>query len=199
MLKDLYLKNSNIPLRYLRDIQLVADKQDKDAFQNIININNNINDFVTAGSNLFICSHQVGNGKTTIATKLLKSFINKNSSTAFPKMCPCFFIHVPSYLANKKVAMSDYNMAEKIKDIDEKIINAKIVVFDDIDTKQMSDYDANVLCQLINERVNNLRSCIYTSNILPDDMFKSIDARLYSRVVNLSKIIILKGGDGRTC
>ena len=42
-----------------------------------------------------------------------------------------------------------------------------------------------------------MKSCIFTSNLLPNQLKKILDERLYSRIVNYSIIKEVKDGDSR--
>jgi hypothetical protein len=145
MLLDLYLKNSQLPKRYIEDIKLIPSKVDENTFIGLNDIKNNINDFVDNGQNLLICSNQVGNGKTTWATKMLKEYIKNMSNVKVSNNCPGLFINVTSFLNEKKLAITDDNLRMKIQSIEPNIISANLVVFDDVGVKNISDYDLGSL------------------------------------------------------
>ena len=199
MLLDLYLKNSQIPKRYIEDIKLVPSKVDENTFIGLNDIRNNINTFVDNGQNLLICSNQVGNGKTTWATKILKEYIKNMSNVKVANNCPGLFINVTSFLNEKKLAITDENLRIKIQNIEPNIISANLVVFDDIGVKNISDYDLGSLYYWIDSRTNSNKSCIFTSNLLPNQLNSALDSRLYSRITNYSIIKEIKDGDNREC
>ena len=58
-------------------LYLDANACDQVAFDWLNNIKNNISDFVTKGSNLYIFSTTTGNGKTAWSLKLAQSYIGK--------------------------------------------------------------------------------------------------------------------------
>jgi len=197
MLEELYLKNSNIPLRYKNDIQLDAYDSDLQTFGELNEIKQNISDFVKQGSNLLIWSTHVGNGKTTWATKMLKEYIKQVSDVSFKNDTPALFINVSNFINEKKYAMSDSSLAEKVLTIEKNILTAKLVVFDDIGDKTLSEYDLNLLYYWIDTRTANLKSCIYTTNQRPEDLKKSLSGKLCSRVVSYSIQKEIKDGDNR--
>ena len=145
MLKEIYFNNSLIPKRYMKDIELIPSKEDEGIFIELNNIKNNIVDFVNEGNNLLIYSSNVGNGKTTFATKILKQYILNVSNVKFKNNCPGIFINVTNFLNEKKLAISDLSLQEKVYDIEKKILNSKLVIFDDIGVKNISDYDLGAL------------------------------------------------------
>lgn len=197
MLKDVYINNSNIPKRYLQDISLRPVKEDIETFKELQDIKNNIVDFVNQGKNLFIYSSSVGNGKTTWSTKLLKEYIEQVSGIMFKNNCPALFINVSNFLNKKKLAITNKDLVPEVQDLEQKILSAKLVVFDDLGVKDVSSYELNSLYYWIDERTSNLRSCIYTSNLSPQALSMILDSRIYSRVVNYSEVKEIKAGDFR--
>ena len=197
MLKDIYINNSNIPKRYLQDISLRPVKEDVETFKELQDIKNNIVDFVNQGKNLFIYSSSVGNGKTTWSTKLLKEYIEQVSGIMFKNNCPALFINVSNFLNKKKLAITNKELVPEVQDLEQKILSAKLVVFDDLGVKDVSSYELNSLYYWIDERTSNLRSCIYTSNLSPQALSMILDSRIYSRVVNYSEVKEIKAGDFR--
>lgn len=199
MIRESYLKNSLIPKRYVNDIPLRPSKEDEKTFEELNNIKNNSVEFAKSGKNLLICSNNVGCGKTTWATKILLNFLEKTSSHNFSNQCPGLYINVSNFLNEKKLAITDKDLALKVADIEKKILKSPLVIFDDICVKNISEYDLGNLYYWIDERTSNMKCCIYTSNLLPEDLKKTIDARLYSRIVNYSIIKEIKDGDSRSC
>lgn len=199
MLKNIYIDNSEIPKRYLNDIALSPALIDENTFMQLNNIRNNINEFVSNGDNLFICSNNAGCGKTTWATKILRQYINNVSNLGFVDNCPGLFINVTSFLNKKKLAISDSSISNDVYKTEKRILSANLVVFDDIAVKNISDYDLGALYYWIDERTSKMKSCIYTSNLLPNQLKNVIDNRLYSRIINYSIIKEIKDGDNREC
>jgi len=196
-LYKLYLKNSLIPKRYLVDIDLLPSKKDKKVFDELKNIKENVVEFVKGGNNLLICSDSPGNGKTTWATKILKSYLENVSDRAWPNNTPALFININSFLNDKRMAMDDPELSEKVKKIEKALKTAKLVVFDDIADKRLTSFENNNLFYWIDYRTANMLSCIYTTNELPPKMETSMDIKLFSRIVKYSYIKEIKDGDHR--
>lgn len=70
-------------------------------------------------------------------------------------------------------------------------------MFDDLGVKDISQYDMGNLYYWVDERTNNMRSCIFTSNLMPKQLKQVLDERLYSRIVKYSIIKEIKDGDNR--
>ena len=199
MLADVYLKNSQIPKRYLQDIPLQPSLQDEAVFLELGEIKKNIKQFVDNGENLLICSNSCGNGKTTFATKLAKAYIECVSNISFPYDTPVLFINVNSFLNEKKLAISDKKLAARLNNTEKAILTAKLVIFDDIADKTLSEYDLNSMYYWLDYRTANLKSCIYTSNQLPEQLKLTLSGKMYSRIVNYSQIKRITDGDHRQC
>lgn len=198
MLLDTYIKNSRIPLRYLKDITIIPSKKDASVFSDLNSIKHNIKKFVDTGDNLLICSNSCGNGKTTVATKLLRAYLDEVKQYSFPGDTPGLFVNVNSFLNEKRMAISDKELAEEVRRIEKAILTARLVVFDDIADKSLSEYDLNMLYYWLEHRTSNLKSCIFTSNELPEQLKQTLNGKVYSRVVNYSQIKYITDGDHRS-
>jgi DNA replication protein DnaC len=200
MLRDLYLKNSQIPVRYYNDISLVPCNEDLETFKELNDIRNNIKSFVDEGKNLLIYSNNVGNGKTTWSIKLLKAYIDSVQNISFNNRCPALFININKFLNEKKLAFNDKDLQQKVTETEKNILSAKLVVFDDIGVKALSDYDKMNVYYWIDERTNNMKSCIYTTNLSLRRLEGYFDdARIYNRVEGYSIVKEIKDGSNREC
>ena len=196
-LYNLYLENSMIPKRYIADIPLRPSNKDEQTFIELNDIRKNIKDFVDSGNNLLICSNNVGNRKTTFAVKILKAYIEAMKLTPAVNNTPALFINVNSFLNEKKLAIEDQTLLEKVRLTEKNILSAKLVVFDDIADKSLSEYDMNTLYYWLDYRTANLKSSIFTSNQVPEQLKKTLSAKVYSRLVNYSIVKYITDGDHR--
>lgn len=216
-----YIKNPNAECRYsnsycpklfrmnyLFDEALLSKKQrqylalridedgtDREEFKRLQLIEQNIEQFVDSGAHLFLHSHVSGNGKSSWALRLLTAWVesiwHKSDLT-----CRALFINVPRYLLAIKDSISNINdYAEHIK---KNILNADLVVFDEMGTKSASPFEYEHLLSIIETRIQNDKSNIYTSNLNGEELRRVLGDRLYSRIVNLSTDIELHGKDKRS-
>lgn len=197
MLRDTYIKNARIPKRYLNDIPLTPSKADEQTFIELNEIKKNVKDFVDKGENLLICSNQAGNGKTSWAIKLLKAYIDEVQNYGFTYDTPALFINVNSFLNEKKLGINDPEISSRINKIEKAILTAPLVVFDDIADKSLSEFDLNLLYYWLDYRTANMKTCIYTTNELPEQLKQTLNGKLYSRVVNYSQVKYITDGDNR--
>lgn len=153
-----------------------------------------ITKFASNGENLYIYSHNYGNGKTSWAIKLIKEYVFK----VWPESqlgCRVMFISVPKFLLELKANIS--KKSEYIEFIQENLLLADIVVWDDIATKSASEFEHEHLLSLIDSRLYENKSNIFTSNINPNDLSDVLGGRLASRIINRSETIEFKGIDKR--
>ena len=113
--------------------------------------------------------------------------------------CRVLFINVPRYLLTLKetIGNSNQNSLDYIAHIRKNVLDADIVVFDEVATKSLSAFDHENILNLINTRIDMEKSNIYTSNVSGEELRDKIGDRLYSRIVNMSINIELFGADKR--
>lgn len=175
-------------------LHIDEDGTDREAFNQLKLIEQNIEKFVESGANLYLHSPFCGNGKTAWSLRLLQAYIEKIWFKS-DLTCRVLFVNVPRYLLALKDSISNTNeYAEHIK---KNIFQANLVVFDDLATKDTTIFETEHLLSVIDTRINNNLSNLFTSNINPEDLSKAIGPRLASRVVNLSTVITLQGSDKR--
>ena len=193
---DYLLSQALIPLQHrgYMPLRLDADGTDREQFNELKNIESNIVEFVEKGTNLFIHSKNCGNGKTQWSIRLLQENVNKIWHTSALE-CRVLFVSVPQLLTALKNNISQTDeYAEHIK---KNISNADLVVFDEIASKAGTSFELEQLLIMINDRIDNGKSNIYTSNVCGVDLLQSVGDRLYSRIANMSVDIELFGRDKR--
>lgn len=175
-------------------LRIDANGTDRDAFITLKSIEKNIVSFVSQGQNLYIHSTRCGNGKTAWALRLMQAYFNSIwHKTDF--RCRGLFVNVPRYLIALKESITKPSAyVDAIKD---NILDADIVIFDELGTKVVTTYEHEYLLSSINARLDASKTCIYTSNLSPTELRGSLGDRLYSRVVHCSTEIELFGRDKR--
>ena len=187
------MESSNIPESRQKPISLTPDSCDYEAFTELDAIRLDICNFVEQGKNLYIGSNTTGNGKTSWAIKLMLRYFSEiwagNGLTTRG-----LFVHVPTFLVNLKDFESKN---QKLIEIKKLLPLVDLVIWDDIGSCNMSSYDFSQLTTYIDTRVLNQKSNIFTGNLLGDELQRVLGNRLYSRVWNTSKKIVLHGSDKR--
>lgn len=187
------MQNSGIPPAKQKPIQLTATTDnDKRMFRQLQNIKDNIIDFVDNGDNLYITSKSTGNGKTSWSLKLVLKYLDSIWAGNGLRV-RALFVHVPSLLLSLKDFKNPVNPQFK-RNLEE----CDLVVWDDIASTELSNYDYSQLLTYVDSRIMNERSNIYTGNIINNNqMCNVLGERLASRIFNCSKVIILDGKDMR--
>lgn len=192
-----YLYNQalvSVEQRQRVDLKLDYDLTDKQAFDFLKNVESSIIGFVNAGKNLYLWSNMTGNGKTAWSLRLLQAYLN----SVWPKSdlkCRALFINVPKFFLALKDNISE--KSEYIAQIKANVLDADLVIWDEVALKTLTQFEMENLLSLINNRLDYGKSNIYTSNISPNDLLNLVGDRLYSRIINMSEVIEFKGADKR--
>jgi len=203
--KDFCMRKYRLDCLY--DNSLLTDKQrqvgklftdedgtDYQEFQKLAGLEKKIDDFVEQGGNLYIHSYNCGNGKTSWSIRLMTSYFSKIwYKSNFT--CQAMFISVPRYLLALKESISGKN--EYADFINKHVLDADLIVWDDIATKVGTEFELNHLLNMINTRMDNGKSNIFTSNLGSKELASSLGERLSSRICNKSLDIELHGSDKR--
>ena len=105
------------------------------------------------------------------------------------------FINVPTFLTKIKQVISVPDLEfERMRSI---LAEVDLVVWDDIASTKLSEFDHVNLLTYIDQRVLAGKSNIYTGNIGEKDLPEAIGGRLASRVWSLSTAIEFVGTDQR--
>lgn len=146
------------------------------------------------GNNLYLYSKNFGNGKTTWAIKLMQSYFNQIwAGNGFTQRG--LFIHVPSFLTKFKEVMNKRDETFELLKL--QITNVDLVIWDDIASGKLSDYDHTNLLTYIDKRKFDGKSNIFTGNLDNEELSIAVGNRLTSRIWNDSIRIELKGNDRR--
>lgn len=173
---------------------LDSDESDKEAFDILVDIEKNISEFINTGDNLYIYSNVPGNGKTSWALKLMRAYFYSiwHYCDLVPK---ALFINVPRYLLELKSNISKHS--DYIEFVNEHVYNVDLVVWDDVATKTATEFEHEHLLSIIDYRMLNNKSNIFTSNQKPNKVHNLIGQRLSSRIIKKSRVLEFKGKDKR--
>lgn len=183
--------NSGIPINKQIPEKLYPG-DDYDAFCRLNEVKLDILSFVNSGSNIYITSGNTGNGKTSWAIKLLLKFFDEVwAGNGFRTRG--LFVYVPQLLLKLK----DFNNPLS-DDYKQNLLNCDVVVWDDIGSTELSNYDLSQLLLYIDQRTMAGKANIYTGNLnTKDRLAKVLGERLVSRVWNSSEVVQFTGKDRR--
>ena len=176
------------------NLRIDEDGTDKQAFMELKKIENNILDFVQNGHNLYIHSQNTGNGKSSWTLRLIESYFNNIWPTS-PLKCRALFINVPRFLLALKDNISQHN--DYVEHIKQNVLQADLVVWDEVGVKSLTTFEHENLLNIINTRLDENKSNIYTSNLNAEELKEKVGDRLYSRIVNNSINFEFFGQDKR--
>ena len=178
------------------DIKLRADDDgtDLEELQYLKSILDNIDKFVGRGENLYLHSLGCGNGKSTTGKKAIKAYLQKIWYKS-DITCRALFIHVPRFLLEMKQNIS--RKSEYAQFILDNALDADLVIFDEVATKELTTYEFENILNIINTRLEAKKANIFTSNVTNEEFLNKMGSRLYSRIINNSINVELHGMDKR--
>ena len=92
------------------------------------------------------------------------------------------------------------NISEKneyVQHIKNNIMEADLVVWDEVGVKAVTQFEHEHLLNLINLRLLEGKSNIYTSNLSGGELYQMLGDRLYSRIVVASESVVFSSFDKR--
>lgn len=186
------MEHSGLSKKRQKPIRL-SDDYDRKAFRVLDEIRLDIVNFVKDGESLYLYSETTGNGKTSWAIKLLLRFFDQIwAGNGFRQRG--YFISVPSFL-NQAKNFEDNKARQKLL---KTLSTVDLVVWDDIASTKLSDYDIQQLLIIIDQRIADGLANIYTGNITSRAKLEiALGDRLTSRIWNTSTLVEFKGKDRR--
>ena len=175
-------------------LKIDQDGTDLEQFKQLSEIEKSIDSFIAEGKNLYLHSANCGNGKSSWSLRLAQAYFNKIWARTDIK-CRVLFISVPRFL----LALKD-NISVKstyVEYIKENVLEADLVIWDDIAAKMGSEFELTHLLNIIDNRLALGKSNIYTSNLNRQQLYTALGDRLTSRIANMSIDIELHGADKR--
>lgn len=184
------MDNSGLSKKRQQPISLDGSKDPK-AFQVLSEIKDDIKNFVDNGESLYIFSEYTGNGKTSWSIKLLlKYFDTIWAGNGF--RVRGYFQHVPTLFNTLKDFSKPHDALKNVLE------TCDLVVWDDIASTKLSDFDRTQLLMFIDSRVSEGLANIYTGNLTSQSALQNaVGDRLASRIWNTSTLIEFKGKDRR--
>lgn len=105
------------------------------------------------------------------------------------------FIHVPRFLLSIKDNISQ--KSDYVQYIKDNVFDADLVVFDEVGTKSLTNFEHEHILNIINTRLEMGKANIYTSNLSNEEMLDKMGERLFSRIIHNSNDVGLVGADKR--
>lgn len=193
------LKLSNIPKAYM-NANIYNTSQEgmgKESLAVLDEYVEDILDVVKSGTNFFFFGESPGTGKTHLAMVLLNQFIYKSCVTSmfdFENPLGLFVVHADLMDDLRYRRAEDYVQSNL-----EMVMTAPLLVLDDVGSGTSSPFTRDQTYQIINNRVNNGLSTIYTSNLSLASLghHEVLGARTVSRITQNCIWTLVNGVDRR--
>lgn len=186
---DWLLNNSNLPNEFKTDIKLIPSKQDYEVFEYLDYIRENIVDFVQQGNNLIIRG-ATGCGKSCWSTKLLRRYLMEVSiGNGYVERA--LFVNLIWFVSELRHNMDEKSV--KFNDLRKLMHTVDFLVLDDLGATNInSDYIHDEIYSIINDRIDNGLTTVYTTNLSNDELSQNLGARLSGRIIGKSEIVTIK-------
>lgn len=189
-----FFQQSNLDRPYwtFEKERLSAPACDVEAFTFLADIEKNIREWVQSGNNVIIYSSHYGNGKSTWARRLLRSYFQ--SALDLNTHRAGLYLSMFEFLDRQRDGMSSFE-EEQFQELKHGLLTADLVVWDDLVINEIGEFAKASLNNIIDTRINRKLSNIYTANYKPmSDNFRTrLGARLWDRVVKMSYHICFEG------
>lgn len=189
------LVESGVPKKYYVPQKLVRRQVDEQLWNFLEDYRNDVVNKVLNGNNLVITSPIVGNGKTSWAIRLLQRYI---AETALDGdlgdkgvFCVC---------SNMLEIFGDFGYFEtsiEFFDYLNRLKNCKLLVIDEIGSGRITPVSYNHFYDLINYRVDNGLTTIYTTNYSDERIQEVLGERLYSRIYHTATVLEFRADNVR--
>jgi DNA replication protein DnaC len=187
------VQQSNIPPSKWVPLKLRPGK-DRLAFIRLQEIKDDIENWTKKGGNLYIYSDTFGNGKTSWAIKLMLAYFNKVwAGNGFRRRG--IFMSVPEFIDRNREIIN--NRDEEFVKIREDLLKCDLVIWDDISSIKLTDFNHAILFNYIDARMLANKANIFTGNVDYEGMMKNLGGRLASRIWNESEIVQFVDQDKR--
>jgi DNA replication protein DnaC len=125
-----------------------------------------------------------GTGKTALAVGLLRERIEMGT--------PSLFTTVTNLLDRIRATYSDRNGVDE-EDVLARVKTIPFLVLDDLGAERVTDWVEEKLFTIINERHDELRATIFTTNLTPKELAAHIGERTAWRVVEMCTAVRIDG------
>jgi DNA replication protein DnaC len=188
---EIILKSAGIPKRFMVTEYDNANKQINEYISKIAKN-------VQAGHGLYIWG-DTGTGKSVAACAVLKKYAQVLAKGSVFSLCPIYYINIPNFLNEWKRDWDRFGEDKITPSMIEAMKEADLVVFDDvaINVKGLDERERNVIYEVINTRVEDMKASIFTSNNDPYNSEAQLGKQLYSRIITANAEVEMAGKDKR--
>lgn len=148
-----------------------------------------INNFGKTSTNLYIYG-DVGRGKTFLINAIAKELLDRNFSVVYMTATKLF-----SFMNDYLYAFSERK--EELKSQYDLIFKSDLLIIDDLGSENGRNSNESNLFDIVNERIINKKSIIFSSNYSEDELREIYGERIFSRIMGSSQVFEIFGEDLR--
>lgn len=134
--------------------------------------------FQDEGKGLYIYSQTKGSGKTLLSCCLANEVMEYHD-------IPVKFISVVDFIERTKDSFNDYTVKQEL----DRIIEASLLIIDDIGAETRKDWIDSILFRIIDSRYTNKRVTIFTSNVEREKL--KLNDRIKDRIFDMTILLSL--------
>lgn len=182
---SLMFKQSQIPKRYLgcRMANLPFKESCPDAYAVISRFVANIKTLVPEGKGLYLYGKSPGTGKTTAACSIGNEYMIAKAFTS-RQQPQVLFVTTSKLFERLRKAMDTPD--ESLPGFLYLIETIPLLILDDIGAEKPSEWVQERFYNIINDRNNELRSTVLTSNLTLDELEIRLGSRIRSRIEGMT-------------
>ena len=140
-------------------------------------------DFISKPSKGLFMFGPAGTGKTHLAVKIAQEVDGAK------------FVKVPKLLLSLKANFDGQGWENE--QIINRLANAPVLILDDLGAEKASEWVAETMYILIDERYGNMKPTVFTSNYSPSELAERLGDRIVSRIMEMCRVIEIKTSDKR--
>jgi DNA replication protein DnaC len=136
-----------------------------------------------------VLSGSVGLGKTHLAAGLIAEAIRCKASA--------LYVSLPDLLSDLKASF-DRGSETRTEEILRPLQNATLLVIDEIGVQKGSEYETNLIAQLVDQRYRDGGALVLLTNVAPNELPRYIGSRAADRLTEFGLTLLLNGDSYRT-
>ena len=188
------LTDSMIPTNYIQPYKLIPAKEDYEMYEILNLIKQNIKTNVEEGRNFLITGEKKFNGKTSWGIKILKTYfhqiMNENGNSIRG-----LYIDILEYFIDLKGSFDEMINNDEVF-TQKQLTEIDLIVWDNLDTRTLSDFERNTLIYIIKKRISNGKANIFITNNVNRNLMNRVGEILKLYIQDSSEVLNLVGGRG---
>lgn len=131
----------------------------------------------------------VGTGKTHAIVALIKGLANSKGNFS-----ECRFDDIGSITRCLRDSIANGSYEQ----VYERYLNRRVLIMDDLGTENITDFLKEFFHNIVNDRYNSMRPIVASTNLNSKELSERYGERVYSRLLDMCRVVKLKGKDRRS-